>query len=286
MIEALSRHWPERLIDGALLGVFMFVACVGAAAVEHPASALRRRMPSAAARRWAMGALMGVTAVLLIRSPWGARSGAHMNPAATIAFLALGKVEPWDAFFYALFQIVGGIIGVQIAAAFLRDAARHESVRHAVTVPGAAGPRVAWAAEFLMAFLLMAVALTLSGRASTAPYTALAIGALLTLFIGLEAPISGMSVNPARTLASALAAREFKGLWIYLTAPTAAMLLAAALYTAAMGSGAVRCAKWNHSGDAPCPFHCTFDQLRSVGANPAAGAGIELVERPRDATAP
>ena len=278
MIDALTRHWPERLIDGALLGVFMFVACVGAAAIEHPGSPLRRRLPAPAARRWLMGALMGLTAVALIGSPWGARSGAHMNPAATLAFLSLGKVEPWDAVFYILAQFAGGWLGVRLAARALGEAAGHPLVRHAVTVPGPAGRGAAWAAEFAMSFVLMTAGLALSRRPGTAPYTGPAIGALLTAFIVLGAPISGMSVNPARTLASALHEREFRGLWVYCTAPVAAMILAAAAHSALMGPVAAPCAKWNHASDAPCIFRCSIDQRRASEANPAPGAGIESNE--------
>lgn len=274
-MDALARHWPERMMDGGLLGVFMFVACVGVAAIEHPRSPLRRRLPSPMARRWLMGALMGLTAVALIGSPWGARSGAHMNPAATLAFLSLGKVEPWDAVFYILAQFAGGWLGVRLAARLLGEAAAHPLVRHAVTTPGPAGPGPAWAAEFVMSFVLMTAGLALSRRPGTAPFTGPAIGALLTAFIGLASPISGMSVNPARTLASALHEREFRGVWVYLTAPVAAMILAAAAHSALMGPVAAPCAKWNHSTGAPCIFRCSIDQRRASAANPAPGVGIE-----------
>ena len=53
---------------------------------------------------------MGLTAIALIHSPWGKRSGAHMNPAVSLTFLRLGKIHPWDALFYVMVQLIGGVI--------------------------------------------------------------------------------------------------------------------------------------------------------------------------------
>ena len=55
---------------------------------------------------------MGLTAVALIYSPWGQRSGAHMNPAVTLTFLMLGKIHVWDAVCYCIAQLIGGLAGV------------------------------------------------------------------------------------------------------------------------------------------------------------------------------
>ena len=54
---------------------------------------------------------MGLTAVGIISSPWGQRSGAHMNPAVTLTFLSLGKIAAWDALFYVLAQFAGSLTG-------------------------------------------------------------------------------------------------------------------------------------------------------------------------------
>src|SRR5260370_22978496 len=76
--------------------------------LESPASPLHAAIPDAFLRRSITGAAMGLTAVALIYSPWGRRSGAHMNPAVTLSFLRLGKIAPTDAVFYIFPQFIGG----------------------------------------------------------------------------------------------------------------------------------------------------------------------------------
>ncbi len=284
MMRALIEHWPEYLIEGTLLGVFMVVACATVVAVEHPASALRARLRSAFARRCLIGLAMGLTAVALIYSPPGQRSGAHMNPAFTLAFWALGRVGGWDALFYVLAQFAGGWVGVVAAAAMLRPRVAHQAIGYAATLPGRWGRGAAWIGEAMIAAVLMAVVLVMINRADAAPYTGLAAGALVAAFIALEAPFSGMSLNPARTLASALPARAFKGLWIYFTAPPLGMLAGAAFYLAALGSDEVYCAKLNHAGHSRCIFHCRHGDMRGIDrpapTTPASGTGIESEEAP------
>ena len=116
MRAALASHWPEYLIEAAGLGVFMLSACVFGALLGHPASPIAGRVARPLVMRAVMGAAMGATALALILSPWGKRSGAHFNPAVTLAFCRLGKIAPFDAAFYVLAHFVGGTAGVVVAA--------------------------------------------------------------------------------------------------------------------------------------------------------------------------
>jgi aquaporin Z len=275
MVEALHQHWPEYLIEGTLLGLFMISACMAVFAIQHPTSPIRRRITSAAARRAIIGGLMGVTAVALIYSPWGQRSGAHMNPGTTLTFLALGKVKAWDAVFYIAAQFVGGLTGVWVSAAVLGPAIQHETVNYVVTGPGRGGAGAAWAGEFTAALSMMVIVLVASNHAVTAPYTGFFAGALLALAITIEAPLSGTSINPARTLGSALPARSFRGLWVYFTAPPLAMLCGAGLYVLFTGPGQVYCAKLNHLGDARCIFNCQIDRMPGWSMSPSLAHGIQ-----------
>jgi aquaporin Z len=205
-----------------------------------------------------MGLAMGLTAVALIYSPWGRRSGAHLNPSVTLTFLRLGKIAPWDAVFYAAAQFAGGAAGVLAAAIAWGMAAGDPAVNYAATRPGPAGPGIAFAAETVISFVLMLVILGVSNRRSIARFTGLFAGALVAAWIALEAPFSGMSMNPARTLASALPAGVFDALWIYFLAPPLGMLLGAQAYAALRGERAVRCAKLHHDNAARCIFRCGY----------------------------
>lgn len=272
MTTALLQHWPEYGIEGTLLGAFMFAACAATVCVEHPGSFVRRRIASGLGRRAIIGVLMGLTAVALIHSPLGRRSGAHMNPAVTLTYLALGKVRAWDAVFYVSAQIAGGLAGVLLSVALLGRRVAHPSVAHVVTVPGRWGRRGAFAGEAAISFVMMGVVLAASNDWRAAPYTGLCAGALLALFITFEAPCSGMSLNPARTLASAIPAGEFRGLWVYCTAPVLGMLLAAGVYTAASGGAGVGCTKLNHSGASRRIVRC---ERVSRAEQPRGTCGIE-----------
>src|SRR5262245_45066345 len=108
MSGAVREHWPEYLAEAAGLGLFMISACLFGTLLGHPESPVVRALPDPIARRVLMGLAMGLTAIGLIYSPWGQRSGAHFNPATTLAFWRLGKLAPMDAAFYALFQVLGG----------------------------------------------------------------------------------------------------------------------------------------------------------------------------------
>src|SRR5207245_2219305 len=125
------------------------------------------------------------------------------------------------------------------------------------TVPRAWGVGVGFAAEVLISFGLMAVVLTVSNTARLARFTGLCAGALVATWIILEAPLSGMSMNPARSFASALPANLWTAFWIYLAAPPLGMLLAAELHVR-LGRLPVLCAKLDHEGGRRCIFRCGY----------------------------
>src|ERR1700756_110422 len=138
-ISAATNHWPEYLMEGACLGLFMVSACSFTVLLQHPGSIVRQMIPSAFLRRALTGVAMGLTAIALIYSPWGQRSGAHFNPSVTLTFLRLGKIKRLDAVFYFLFQFAGAAVGVYLAAIILGSRISDASVQYAATYPGPAG---------------------------------------------------------------------------------------------------------------------------------------------------
>ncbi len=258
MTDALKAHWPEYLMEAFELSLFMIAACAFGVLLFHPASPVTQFIPNEVVRRALMGVAMGSTAIGIIFSPLGKRSGAHFNPAVTLTYLRLGKVEAWDAAFYILFQFVGGIAGVLIASLVLRNWIADQSVNYVATIPGPSGPWSAFIAELAISFILMSVILTVSNTKRLARWTGLFAGALVATYISIESPISGMSMNPARTLGSAFGAHLWTSLWIYFTAPPLGMLLAAEVYKKVRAGRAVACAKLHHHNNQRCIFRCNF----------------------------
>lgn len=250
-------HWPEYLIEAWALGTFMVSAAAFTTLFEHPGSALHGAIADAGLRRALIGAVMGLTAIGLIRSPWGQRSGAHMNPAVTLAFWRLGRIAGIDALLYMAAQCLGGTAGVLLAGWALDGAFTGEPVHSIVTVPGPRGVAAALAAEAAMSALMMWTVLQLSGSRRHAAMTPYAAGFLVAAFIAFEAPLSGMSINPARSLASALPSGTWTGFWIYLLAPVLGMQCAALLFQWSRGRTNVPCAKLLHGAGQRC-IHCGY----------------------------
>jgi aquaporin Z len=229
MIEALKKNWKVYLIEGWALGTFMVSACLVVTLIEHPAFHFADLVPSPFWRRMCIGMAMGLTAVSLIYSGWGKKSGAHMNPSVTLANYQLDRISLPDAVWYILAQCLGSAVCVGLMKWLLYSYVSAPKVHYVITRPGMAGEGIAFLAEFFLAFLMFSTVLVVS-NSKLVRYTGYFAGVLVFLFIWLEAPLSGMSLNPARSLGSALAGNDWTGFWIYLTAPVGGMQAAAFLY--------------------------------------------------------
>lgn len=254
MLSTFRHHWPEYLIEAWALGMFMISAALFTALLEHPGSPVHQAIPGAFNRRAFIGFAMGLTAIALIYSPWGQRSGAHMNPAVTLTFLRLGKIAPWDAAFYIAAQFIGGVGGVVFAKLLLREVIAHPSISYVATTPGSAGAGVAFVAEAAIACGMMLMVLFVTNTPKLARFAGLFAGTLVFLYIAFEAPLSGMSMNPARTVASALPSGIWTSGWIYFTAPVLGMFLAAQLYRLTGGAVPHACPKIHHGTKQRCIF--------------------------------
>ena len=114
--DVVRKHWPEYLMEAAGLGLFMISAAVVTTLLEYPHSPLHGLFADQATRRLMIGLAMGATAIGLIYSPWGKRSGAHLNPAVTLTFYRLGKIEGIDACSYVMAQFFGGALGLWLVS--------------------------------------------------------------------------------------------------------------------------------------------------------------------------
>jgi aquaporin Z len=261
-MEALRTHWFLYVYEGAELAWFMVAACVCTVVLFGAASPVVREVSSAALRRAVMGVAMGATAVMIIHSGLGKRSGAHFNPAITLTYLWLGRIGVWDAVGYVVGQFVGGVAGVGVAALMMGRLLAQPSVEYAVTVPGIGGTAGAFGAELFMAALLMGVVLLMTNRRRLAGYTSYVVGVLIANYVFWFAPVSGFSINPARTVGSAVFAGVWTAEWVYFAAPLLGMFGAAAVYVHWFGIESVLCAKLHAAPSELCPFECGVREHR------------------------
>ena len=254
LVARFAGHWPEYLSEAFGLGLFMVSACGFGILLYHPDSPVVAAIPSLMLRSLLMGTAMGLTLMLNIYSPWGKRSGAHLNPAVTLTFLRLGKVEPGDVVGYITAQFAGGLAGAGVAVLLWGRWIGDPSVNYVATIPGPWGLGVAFVAELLISGLLMLMVLNVSSRPSLARFTGCFAGLMVALYITFEAPYSGMSMNPARTVGSAAFAGVWTGWWLYFLAPLLGMLLAAELVRHSKDVREKVCAKFYHDERVKCIF--------------------------------
>jgi len=240
-------------MEAAGMGLYLLFTCLFATLLQHPHSPIRQTIQSAMVRRGLMGIAVAATVVAIVLSPWGKQSGSHINPAITFTFYRLGNVDFWDAVFYGLAQFAGAAGAVAMAAYLLRGAG-DEAVRYAATIPGSYGSGVAFAAEAAISLSLMLTILFVSNHAVLARYTSYFVGVLYAVFILFETPLSGMSMNPARTFGPALQAGYWHGLWIYFLAPTLGMFIACEFFLWVRGGAGPYCAKLHHANNKRCIF--------------------------------
>jgi len=248
----MKEHWREYLIEAWGLGTFMVSAGIFATLLYSPKSPFSMIIAHDFSKGLLMGIAMGLTAIAIIYSPWGKRSGAHINPAVTITFFRLKKITALDTLGYILAQFIGGLIGVLLVKLILSDSFTNSPINYVVTVPGKWGLTAAFVAEFLLSLVLMLMVLFTSNDHKLAKYTGIFAGILVASYITFEAPISGMSINPARTFASALPAQIWDGFWIYYFAPPLAMLMAAEIYLHYPKKPQIICCKLCPNNEQPC----------------------------------
>jgi aquaporin Z len=241
-------------MEAALLGAFMVSACVFGVLYGFPGSPVREAVSSGFLRNLLGGLSMGLTAFVIFYSPWGKQSGAHINPSVTLTFLRLGKIRFWDALLYVAAQSAGAVLGVLLVAQFLHGQISDPAVRYVVTTPGPRGPWVAFMAEFIMATGMMSAVLHFSNDRRLSRYTGLFASMLVATYITVEAPLSGMSINPARSFGSALPSGIWNHFWIYLIAPLLGMLTAAEVHLWRKGRHSVKCCKLHHDNSKRCIF--------------------------------
>jgi len=155
----------------------------------------------------------------------GGISGAHMNPAVTIAFAIDGSFKWPQTIPYILSQLAGATV-----ASFILKFLFPASLYLGATLPSGS-PLQSFVLEIILTFLLMFVILQVAtGAKEQGMFAGMAIGAVVLLEAMFAGPVSGASMNPARSIGPALASNYFQHLWVYVSAPVMGASLAVVLY--------------------------------------------------------
>jgi len=214
------RAWLAEAVGTSLLVTAIVLAVALSVAAGSP---LADALPGPGARFLAVGVLVAPFVAALALSPVGSASGAHLNPAVTLAFWVLGRLSARDLAGYVAAQLAGGLAGAAAGRALIPSGA-WESIGGTVTHPGVS-TAAAFALEAGMTALLLVVILTFTSRERLARLTPLAIVPVLTVIIWLGSPWTGASINPARSEGPAVAFGDLADLWLYLLAPSIAGLI-------------------------------------------------------------
>ena len=264
LLDGVRLHYPEYLMELSGVALLMVVRCVIGVVLEYPSSPVHHSIMSGSERRVLTGVAFGLITLAYVYSRWGRQSGGHLNPAMTLAYFRLGKVRPADALGYVMAQFFGAALGVGLSTYFFGSRLTRDPLMSLVTMP-AGGLLAAFVAEVLVAFLLMTTVLTLSNSGKHAAYTGICAAALMMISFPFVAPISGASINPARSFGSAIVAWNWHALWLYLTAPALGMLAGAETFRKTRGASSVICAKLQHDNHYPCIFRCGYAAAVSPG---------------------
>jgi aquaporin Z len=221
---------PWKVYGAELLGTALLVA-VGLSIViidfgrGSPVASL---LPSNAARRAITGLLFGTTGAAIALSWVGRESGAHINPVVTLGFWLMGRLRSNHAAGYVLSQLVGAVIG---ALPLLLWGAMGRSVAFGATTPGAGyGPWWALLGETASTFALIFGLFYCLRIEQLKRFTPAYFPPLYAFMVWFEAPLSGTSTNPARTLGPGVIAMVWHGWWVYWLGPILGTLCAVAVH--------------------------------------------------------
>ena len=254
-METLRRHWPEYLVEAGFLAVFLLAAGVVSSWLLNPAGAGAGALPDPGVRRLLTGVVVGLVLMAMIYSPWGRRSGTHLNPAITLAYLRLGKIGQWDALFYVLAQLAGGVAAV----ALLRSGAPWLGAASPSLLAASIGPTTEWwslLTELVLSGTAMLLILFTSNHARWFRWTGVLVGLLMMAIVACAAPLSDFGMNLARLLAVDAFSDLANVNWLNLLPPLLGMQLAVEAYRLFTGRSQVLCAKLAHNTHGTCIFRC------------------------------
>jgi aquaporin Z len=222
-------HWLEYGCEflGTALLIFIGLSAVVFDFSQHlPLTTL---LPDASLRRLITGLIFAGSGSLVAISPPGKLSGAHINPSVSLAFWAHGKMHLYDLFGYILGQFLGALFGEILLVMLWQHYAA--DVTNGMTLPGPDYPLwLVFSAELCLTCLLVFMIFLFVSSKQLMRWTPLMNWILVACMVWLEAPISGTSLNPARSMGPALVTWLWHAQWLYCIAPPLGGLLAVGLF--------------------------------------------------------
>jgi aquaporin Z len=221
-MSTIKSDWKLFLAETIGTGLLLFFGLSIVIFNWGEGSVVADLIPSEPVRRLLTGFTFGIVGCLVTISPVGKYSGAHINPAVTLAFWLRGKMAFGTMTGYIIAQLIGGVLGT---LPLLLWGKQGESVQYGITLPGEAGARSAFIGEVIVTACLIIYLYIFIGTKRLRNFTPYGIPILYAILSWLEAPISGCSTNPARSFAPALVAENFRDHWIYWVAPIIGMVI-------------------------------------------------------------
>jgi aquaporin Z len=226
MNDSNSHRIPWALFASELIGTALLVL-VGLSVVIFmfgTGTPMARLIPSEDLRRLITGFLFGTTGACIALSPVGKVSGAHINPAVTLGFRLMGRLDSVTTFGYVVAQLIGAVVG---SLPLLFWGEMGESVAFGATLPGSGiNLSTVFVGEMITTFTMIALLAVFLGFREIRPFTPAIFPPLYAIMVWAEAPISGTSTNPARSLGPSVISGQWQGWWMYWIGPLTGMLLA------------------------------------------------------------
>lgn len=257
-------HWPEYASELLGTAFLVFIALSAVTLTFGSGSPLATVLPKSSARRLMTGLILAGSGPLVAISPLGKLSGAHLNPALSLAFWLQGKMHPHDLAGYLASQLLGAVLGAEVAVLVWREWAAR--AHNGVTAPGMGYPvgSVLLIEMGLTCLLVLTIFLFLSNH-RLMRWTPLMTWILVALLYWLAAPISGSSLNPARSFGPALVSWFWRDQWVYVVASPIGALLAVILFRSLsqVGIHDVLTAKLFHAPR----YRCIFKHVKAPQIN-------------------
>ncbi len=264
-------HWAEYAAESVGTVFLIFVGLSAVIFNFGEGLPMEQLIPNQSMRLLITGLLFAGSGSLVAISPLGKLSGAHINPAVSLAFWAQGKMHHHDIGGYILGQFLGAIAGSVLLVTVWGGYAA--SVNNGITLPGAGYSF--WAvflAEVGMTFLLVLSIFIFVSSRRLMRWTPLMTWLLVASMVWLVAPVSGTSLNPARSFGPAFVAWFWQDQWLYWIAPPLGSLLAVSAFRLlAFGERELLTAKLFHVPH----YRCIFKNVKV----PHLGEGRVLLRR-------